>query len=491
MLVIPQQRPLSILHDFLVQSGYTGTNLSHELGLSHGLYADLSNLEPLLERTSDDALLPVLARVFFVGWPTAQDLCRKYIPYNILDVCVGANLLVQEGDTLAPQAILVPFEDTRLIACDAPRLRSNNPDAVLGPSGTTRTLAQAALRSQTTSLLDLGTGPGVLAIIAAGFSAHVTATDLNERCIEFARFNAALNGVENVEFLAGDAFAPVETRRFSRILANPPFFLAPVKTFAFSDSPLYLDGFTRKLALEASDHLEDNGVFQMICEWVQVEGEPWQQRLRSWTAESGCDVLVLLGPQLSAVDYAEKRSEESPKLHLRSRNGAMRERISYFRQNGVERIFSGIVTMRKRKGSNWFATLSGDVSPLTAVAIQSRTESLTLLHECPEPEWLTQRFRLASDTTITRKSILTDAGWTTACLELSKSDGIADALKLDMPVLQAIELFDGSRTLTEIINDVAQRQGISPGEAKARCLRLTRRLLQSSFVQAVNLQTSE
>ena len=491
MLVIPHQQCLSALHDFLLQSGYTSTNLADRLGLTDGLYADLSNLDPLLERTSDDGLLPLLARVFFVGWPITQEICRNYIPCNILELCISANLLVTESDTFAPNAILIPFQDTCLIACDAPRLRGHKPDAVLGPSGTTRTLAQAAFRSRTASVLDLGTGPGVLAIVAAGFSAEVTATDLNERCIEFARFNAALNGVENIDFRAGDGFAPVQGKQFSRILANPPFFLSPVKTFAFSDSPLLLDGFTRKLAAEAAVHLEPNGVFQMICEWVQVQGEPWQQRLRSWTAESGCDVFVLVGPQLNAMDYAERRSQESRKLHRQTAKDAMRERVTYFRQNGVERIFSGIITMRKRRGSNWFAALSGDVSCVTAAAIEDRMETLTLLHESSESEWLNLHFRLASDATMTQKSVLADEGWTTVSLELGKSDGIADGLKMDFPVLQAIELFDGSRTLAEIINDTAQRHGVSPVEAKARCLSLTRRLLQSGFVHPVKASDAQ
>ena len=48
--------------------------------------------------------------------------------------------------------------------------------------------------------------------------------------------------------------------------------------------------------MEAPRYLEENGVFQMICEWVEVEGEPWEQRLQSWTAGSGCDVFVYVGP---------------------------------------------------------------------------------------------------------------------------------------------------------------------------------------------------
>ena len=95
--------------------------------------------------------------------------------------------------------------------------------------------------------LDLGTGNGILALAAAAHSGSVVATDLNARAREFCVFNAALNGVTNVEFREGSAFEPVRGERFDLILANPPFFVTPTVRRVYSDNSMELDGFCRML----------------------------------------------------------------------------------------------------------------------------------------------------------------------------------------------------------------------------------------------------
>ena len=54
---------------FLSDSGYNTERLAQELELGDGLYATGENLAPLLLKTEGDAVLPVLARLFYVGWP--------------------------------------------------------------------------------------------------------------------------------------------------------------------------------------------------------------------------------------------------------------------------------------------------------------------------------------------------------------------------------------------------------------------------------------
>ena len=61
--------------------------------------------------------------------------------------------------------------------------------------------------------LDLGTGSGVQAFLAARHSGHVVGLDLNPRALRLARLNAALNGVENVDWRQGDLFEPVRDER--------------------------------------------------------------------------------------------------------------------------------------------------------------------------------------------------------------------------------------------------------------------------------------
>lgn len=74
-----------------------------------------------------------------------------------------------------------------------------------------------------TSVLDLCTGSGALAIAAAlGGAADVTAIDVSRRSALAVRINAALNRVR-VRALRGDLFSPVGGRRFDAIVANPPY----------------------------------------------------------------------------------------------------------------------------------------------------------------------------------------------------------------------------------------------------------------------------
>ena len=99
-------------------------------------------------------------------------------------------------------------------------------DAVMPPGPTTANLARALPRPPLGRVLDLGTGSGVLALLAAGLGATVTATDINERACTFTRFNAAFNGLE-VDVRHGDLFTPVEGQEFDLVLSQPPFVVQP------------------------------------------------------------------------------------------------------------------------------------------------------------------------------------------------------------------------------------------------------------------------
>lgn len=79
-------------------------------------------------------------------------------------------------------------------------------------------------------VLDLGTGSGCLAVVAAleRPAAQVTATDLSRAALAVARRNAERHGVaDRIRFLAGDLFAPVEEAglagRVDVLLGNPPY----------------------------------------------------------------------------------------------------------------------------------------------------------------------------------------------------------------------------------------------------------------------------
>jgi len=72
-------------------------------------------------------------------------------------------------------------------------------------------------------VLDLGTGAGLIGVLAARRGHRVVSTDVVEACARCARANALLNGVgDRLEVRLGDLFAPVAGETFDLIATNPP-----------------------------------------------------------------------------------------------------------------------------------------------------------------------------------------------------------------------------------------------------------------------------
>jgi len=72
-------------------------------------------------------------------------------------------------------------------------------------------------------MLEIGTGIGLAAVLAARAGARVVATDVVDAAVRCARANAVVNGVaDRVDVLQGDGFAPVRGRAFDLICTSPP-----------------------------------------------------------------------------------------------------------------------------------------------------------------------------------------------------------------------------------------------------------------------------
>jgi release factor glutamine methyltransferase len=96
---------------------------------------------------------------------------------------------------------------------------------VYDPAEDTFLLAKKMKVKEDDTVLDMGTGCGILAVLAAEKAKSVLAVDINPYAIECARRNAETNGVKNkIEFKCGNLFHPIDlNERFSLILFNSPY----------------------------------------------------------------------------------------------------------------------------------------------------------------------------------------------------------------------------------------------------------------------------
>ena len=486
MIQVSSLPAVASIGQFLRDSGYDVDHLSSDLDLSNSLYANQENLQPLLARTAGDSTLALLARLFFVCWPVPESDCRGRLPEAFVNAAIDCGLLVRNAGVVESSAAVFPVR-THLVACDSARTRTTQPDMVTGPSAATHFLARLCVGGDEENTLDLGTGTGVLALQAARYSQKVVGTDINSRTLKFASFNAALNQVTNIEWRCGDAFVPVAQEKFTRIIANPPFFLTPGHTFTYCDSPLDLDGFTARLARECSTYLEEDGYYQMICEWVEIEGGSWEQRLRDWTSESSCDVLVLLAPRLTPVAYAEKRTREANLMQAGAAGHSFEQRLHYLLERKVAHVMAGVITMRKRSGvTNWFSVFGAEpIGSDLGADMLARFDALTFLSQNSHDDLLQAKLRLASDVMLNTLATPSNLSWQNRTVNLMKTSGLVDKLRLDDTVSVFIPLFDGDRTIADIAGIVAANLQIDQGDAIQRTLQLARRLLQSLFVLPV------
>jgi len=148
------------------------------------------------------------------------------------------------------------------------------------PRPETELLVECALThiatNQPAAVLDLGTGCGAAALAIAHErpNIHITATDRSEAALAVAQYNAHALNMARVQFKLGDWFDAVPGKKFSTIVANPPYLTDMeymVREFELKHEPEMAlrggtDGLTaiRKILGQAPDHLFPSG-------WLAIE----------------------------------------------------------------------------------------------------------------------------------------------------------------------------------------------------------------------------
>lgn len=108
------------------------------------------------------------------------------------------------------------------------RLKFETEESLFSPEapdrGTLAMLRSTELK-EGEKVLDLGCGYGLVGISIARVvgQENVVMVDINEKAVEYAKKNAAGNGVDSVTVKLGSGLEPIEDNDFTLILSNPPY----------------------------------------------------------------------------------------------------------------------------------------------------------------------------------------------------------------------------------------------------------------------------
>jgi methylase of polypeptide subunit release factors len=469
------------LRAVLLAAGYTGEGVRAALGSGTEQLSSSVDIPLHLRRLQGRGPLGTLVQLLVLDAPVDADAAARAFAPLALDDVERLGLIARDGGEVRPLLRVVPHDEL-LVASDrrvAPG-EAEQPDHVAGVHGPSLTLSHLTVRRPAATALDVGTGCGVQAILAAGHAGRVVATDLNERALVFAAFNAQLNAVENVELRAGSFFEPAAGARFGLVTCNPPYVISPESAYLFRDSGLVGDTVSRGVVEQAGAFLEEGAFASMLVSWVAEPGGDWSAPLREWVAGSGCDAWLLHhgtdDPLTHAGNWLRHEVGRDPDAYA----AAVDRWLEYFGRLGIEAIAVGAVILRRRDGANWVRAdeLHGERLRPASAHILRVFEAQDFL--AAEPSLLGERLVPAPHARLEQR-LEFDDGWSSAAT-FALGDGLGFRATLDPGATAMIAALDG-RPFADVVRELAQVEGESVEATAEALLPIAREMLAAGFLE--------
>jgi SAM-dependent methyltransferase len=276
--------------NFFAAAGYTEDQVWRELGIPQN---------SALNSASEDANPGPLTSFFLLGRPESRAVLSSHIPDVVLRALTSLRLIAEDGDKLFATVALYPVQGVyiasdRVYNIDGTEAPPTGDFVFLTITPHTRQFVELLPSTPCDSLLDLGCGAGLAAILASPHSRQVFATDITERSCVFTEFNCAMNGVTNVVVRQGDLYEPVAAETFDRIVAHMPYYPS------FENLGVYVDGgddgesITRRTIGGLPRMLRPGGRLYALTMIADRQDAPAEERVRQWMGPRNQELDVFL-----------------------------------------------------------------------------------------------------------------------------------------------------------------------------------------------------
>jgi methylase of polypeptide subunit release factors len=473
--------------DVLLRANYTPQGMGETLGSAGVLTAQSTDVPLWLRCTTGTAPLETLIRLFLLNVPVEPAKARHALAPMALETWLEAGLLAVENGQVVPRIQLQSYHGL-ILASDMPKAiyAGTRPDHVMGVAKSSLLLLNNTLRQPVGRALDVGTGCGVQALVCCPHSGQVLATDQNPRAELLTHFNAALNGITNLQSLTGNLFEPVAGQRFDLIVCNAPYVISPHARFMFCDSGMRGDQFCRQIVQQVPAFLEEGGHAQIVCNWTHGATQSWQEGLAHWFDGTGCDVLVLGGNTEAASSYAGTWIRDTDPGSEQHVIDAYNEWMDYYAQEGIEAISHGVITMRRASGkANWVRLDDAppQITGPSGEAIIHSFQAQDFLETVQDDQRLLQE-RLRCSPHVRFEQLLepTAQGWLPAASRLRLVQGFTYANDVNTHVADLVVRCTGEHSLQSLLTELAAAIGTDAQQFIPQALPVVRHLIRRGFL---------
>jgi methylase of polypeptide subunit release factors len=420
---------------------------------------------PVLDRKLPATPLGTVIRAFFLELPVPTAAATEALGRAAVSALATTGLATVGEEEIVPSARITPVGDL-VLASDG---LSSNPeedpeDYVSTYSPTSRLCDLLTPRPRVARALDVGTGNGVHALLAALHCRRVIATDVNERALAFTALNAALNDIDNVECRTGSLFEPVAGETFDLITCNAPFVVSPERRWVYRDGTFEGDEVSAHVVRGAAEHLAEGGFATMLVSWVGTDEDEPDEHPLEWVDDLDADVWILGFSDTKPLDHAARWN-----AHLTDDPQAFGEALdnwtAYLEQLGAVTISEGAVLLHSRPGGDYTVRADSVDEDEIEIADEQIQRAFDARARLEAVDLATARLIPPPELVVEEEDVVLEAG-TQPLVEASSAatDVIVD--------------LDGTTTIAELLGSVAEARGVRPEKLEREVVEVVRELLE-------------
>ncbi len=477
----------------LVAAGYTADAVAARAG-ARTIYEFKAVYEGRTQAVEINDALDLLIRLFMDSMPQDEALVARWLPADAIMAMSALGLLRRPAGRPGhweASVLLYPAEDLWIIsdadANPAHATPETTPVDVVYPAisrNTGRFLSYIPQRP-VEHFLELCGGTGIAALRAARLSKRSWTADITGRATAFADFNARLNGLANVEAVAGDLYQPLAGQTFDLIVAHPPYVPATEQKFIFRDGGEDGEQITRRIIVGLPEFLRKGGRMYCTCLATDRKDALLEQRVRAMLgpAEAEFDVVVVTMQEYDPLEYYARSAVAGRETFAR-----VGEWYALFERLGIRRLVYSTIIVYRHGGTRPTITTRRQVAP----AISPREVDWLLewegaVRDPGMPDALrTARPRVPAAVDLMMNLRQQGPEWMPT--EVAVGTQWPFMLKVDVPVWAATLLSrcDGSATVEQHLAFFQGEGVITADEGPANFLRLVQILISAGILEVAS-----